>query len=187
MNAPSSRVTVHMAMSLDGYIARRDGGVDWMAVQDEFPTGASLSAEEIAAFLTGIDCYVMGSHTYETALRFESQGYGWAYGDKPVFVLTTRSLARTRETVEFFAGDLAQLLTEQLRPRFAHIWVAGGGMVAGECLQRGLADEVSCSVLPVALGDGIPFFAGLDRATPLHLVEVKPYKSGTVLLRYEVK
>ncbi|MFO1243565.1 MAG: dihydrofolate reductase family protein, partial [Ramlibacter sp.] len=117
----------------------------------------------------------------------ESQGYGWAYGDKPVFVLTTRSLARTRETVEFFAGDLAQLLTEQLRPRFAHIWVAGGGMVAGECLQRGLADEVSCSVLPVALGDGIPFFAGLDRATPLHLVEVKPYKSGTVLLRYEVK
>ena len=54
MNAPSSRVTVHMAMSLDGYIARRDGGVDWMAVQDEFPTGASLSAEEIAAFLQGI-------------------------------------------------------------------------------------------------------------------------------------
>jgi dihydrofolate reductase len=186
MNAPSSRITVHMAMSLDGYIARRDGSVDWMEVKDEFPAGASLSTDEIAAFLQGIDCYVMGSRTYETALGFESLGYGWAYGDKPVFVLTTRALSRTRETVEFHAGDLAQLLAEQLRPRFGHIWVAGGGMVAGECLRRGLADEVSCSVLPVALGDGIPFFAGLDRAAPLHLVEVKPYKSGTVLLRYEV-
>jgi dihydrofolate reductase len=187
MNAPSAHVTVHMAMSLDGYIAQRDGGVGWMEVQDDYPAGASLSGEEIAAFLKGIDCYVMGSRTYETALGFERAGHGWAYGDKPVFVLTTRSLARTRETVEFYAGDLAQLLADRLRPRFAHIWVAGGGQVAGECLQRGLADEVSCSVLPVALGDGIPFFAGLDRAAPLHLVEVKAYKSGTVLLRYAVR
>lgn len=187
MTAPDSRITVHMAMSLDGYIAQRDGGVEWMSVQDEYAAGASLSAEEIAAFLAGIDCYVMGSRTYELALRFENQGYGWAYGDKPVFVLTTRSLQSRRETVAFVSGDLALLLAEQLRPRFGHIWVAGGGQVAGECLQRGLADEVSCSVLPVALGEGIPFFAGLDAARPLHLVEVKPYKSGTVLLRYEVK
>ena len=91
-----SRVTIHMAVSLDGFVARKDGSVDWLETSDEFVEGATLDPEFVAAFLKTIDCYVMGSRTYETALRFESQGFGWSYGDKPTFVLTTRELPRTR-------------------------------------------------------------------------------------------
>jgi dihydrofolate reductase len=181
-----SRVTIHMAASLDGFIARRDGRVDWLETSDVFPGGATLDAEFIAAFLETIGCYVMGSRTYETALNFEATGAGWVYGDKPVFVLSSRDLPRARPTVEFYSGDLAQLVNARLRPLFRSIWVVGGGTIAGDCLRLGLADEIVYSVLPIVIGDGIRFFETLRTDVPLHLVELKAYRNGTVELRYEV-
>ena len=182
-----SRITIHMAASLDGFIARKDGRVDWLETADEFPDGDTLAPESAEAFLKTIDCYVMGSRTYETALHFEASGLGWAYGDKPTFVLTSRALPCIRDTIEFYSGDLAQLVNGRLRPGFRSIWFVGGGMVAGECLRRGLADELRYSILPVLIGDGIPFFDRLDRDIALHLAEVKAYRSGMVELRYEVR
>ena len=187
MTNPDSRVTIHMAASLDGFIARRDGRVDWLETSDEFVGGETLDPEFAEAFLKTIDCYVMGSRTYETALSFEARGFGWAYGDKPTFVLTSRDLPRTRDTVEFHAGDLAQLLNLRLRPTFGSIWVVGGGAVCGECLRRGLADEVRYSVLPVVIGDGIRFFENLDRDVALHLTEARAYNNGMVELCYDVR
>lgn len=102
----------------------------------------------VADFLKTIDCYVMGSRIFETALAFEAKGFGWAYGDKPTFVLTRRELRKTRDTVQFYSGDLAQLVNERLRPAYRSIWVVGGGAVCGECLRRGLADEVRYSIMP---------------------------------------
>jgi dihydrofolate reductase len=182
-----SRVTVHMAASLDGFIARKDGRVDWLETADEFAGGDTMDPQSVQAFLKTIDCYVMGSRTYETALGFAAKGFGWSYGDKPTFVLTRRELPRIRDTVEFYSGDLAQLVNARLRPAFRSIWFAGGGAVSGECLRRGLADEVRYSILPILIGDGIPFFEKLDRDIALHLAEVKAYVSGMVALRYEVQ
>ena len=176
-----------MASSLDGFIARKDGRVDWMETSDEFAGGETLAPELIETFLKTIDCYVMGSRTYETALGFEAKGFGWAYGNKPTFVLTSRTLPRTRDTVEFYSGDLGRLVNEQLRPRFRTIWFVGGGVVAGECLRLGFADEVRYSILPILIGDGIPFFENLDCDVSLHLTEVKAYKTGTVALCYQVQ
>ena len=119
----------------------------------------------------------MGSRTYETALGFEAKGYGWSYGDKPTFVLTSRMLPKTRETVDFYSGDLPRLVNERLKPKFGSIWVVGGGAVSSECLRLGLADEVRYSIMPVLIGEGIPFFGALEKDIPLHLVEVKAYKS----------
>ena len=187
MARPDSCVTIHMAASLDGFIARKDGSVDWLETADEFAGGETMDPDSVAAFLATIDCYVMGSRTYETALRFEAKGLGWSYGDKPTFVLTRRELPRTRDTVEFHSGDLARLVNGRLRPAFRSIWFAGGGAVSGECLRLGLADEVRYSILPVLIGDGIPFFDRLDRDVALHLTEVKGYRSGMVELRYEVR
>ena len=79
-----------MAASLDGFIARKDGRVDWLETSDEFAGGETMDPGFVEAFLKTIDCYVMGSRTYETAFRFEAQGFGWSYGDKPTFVLTSR-------------------------------------------------------------------------------------------------
>lgn len=182
-----SRVTIHMAASLDGFVARKDGSVDWMETSDEFEDGNTLDPEFIESFLETIDCYVMGSKTYETALHFDTQGMGWPYGDKPAFVLTSRELPRPRDSVEFYSGDLGHFVSEQLRPKFRSIWFAGGGLVSTECLRLGLADEIVYSILPVLIGDGIPFFGILDDDIALHLAEVTPYKSGVVELRYEVQ
>ena len=187
MENTDSRVTIHMAASLDGFIARKDGRVDWLETSDEFIGGETMDPGSAEAFLKTIDCYVMGSRTYETALSFDAKGLGWAYGDKPTFVLTRRELPRTRDTVEFYSGDLAQFVNGHLRPTFRTIWFVGGGVVFGECLRLGLADEVRYSILPILVGDGIRFFEKLDRDIPLHLAEVKAYKSGTVALRYELR
>jgi dihydrofolate reductase len=182
-----SRVTIHMAASLDGYIARKDGSVDWLETSDRFEGGEVMASESVAAFLRTIDCYVMGSRTYETALDFEGKGLGWSYGEKPTFVLTRRELRKTRSTVEFYAGDLQRLVEERLKPNFRSIWFVGGGAVSGECLRRGLADELRYSILPILIGDGIAFFERLDRDVALHLLEVKAYQSGMLALRYDVK
>jgi len=187
MTSGDSRVTIHMAASLDGFIARRDGSVDWLETSDVFEGGETLDAQSAESFLATIDCYFMGSRTYETALGFEAKGFGWSYGDKPTFVLTRRALPKHRDSVELYSGDLAELVNGRLRPAFRSIWCVGGGAVAGECLRLGLADEVRYSVLPVLIGDGISFFEGLDRDVALHLLEVKAYESGIVALRHEVR
>jgi dihydrofolate reductase len=181
------RVTIHMAASLDGFIARRDGSVDWLETSDHFEGGDTMTPESIAEFLRTIDCYVMGSRTYETALAFEAKGLGWSYGDTPTFVLTRRTLPKTRSTVEFHSGDLGRLVGERLKPHFRSIWFVGGGEVCAACLRLGLADEVRYSIVPKLIGEGIAFFQGLDRDVALHLVEATPYKSGIVALRYQVR
>lgn len=175
-----------MVASLDGFVARRDGGVDWLETPDRFDDGASITPELMTAVLSSIDCYVMGSRTYELALQFEAKGMGWVYGATPTVVLTSRALPRTRDSVGFFSGDVETLLAE-LRQRHRGIWVVGGGAVCGEVLRKGLADEVRYSIVPVVIGDGISFFEGLDRDVALHLVESTAYTTGMVALRYEVR
>jgi len=187
MTTTDSRVTIHMAASLDGFIARKDGSVDWLETSDKFEGGETLTPAAIKAFLETIDCYVMGSRTYETALNFEAKGFGWSYGDKPTFVLTHRDLPRTRDSVEFSAGDLARFVNDRLRPAFRNIWFVGGGVLSAECLRLGLADELRYSILPILIGDGIRFFEKLDKDVALHLAEVKAYGNGMVGLRYEVR
>lgn len=182
-----SRVTIHMVASLDGFIARKDGSVDWLDTKDEFEGGEIVDAEHVEAFLATIDCYVMGSRTYETALGFEAKGFGWPYGDKPTIVLTSRELSKTRDTVELHSGDLRELVNERLKPAFRSIWFVGGGVVAGECLRLGLADEVRYSIMPVLIGEGISFFQGLEVDVRLHLLEVKAHRSGMVELRHAVE
>ena len=186
-NDHQSFVTVHMAASLDGFIARRDGSVDWLEIGDSFEEGETLDPEFVEQFLNSIDCYVMGSRTYETALGFEEKGFGWAYGEKPVFVLTSRTLPRKRETVHFHGGDLAELVNEHLRPIYRNIWIAGGGKLATEALRLGLANEIAYTIAPVLIGDGIPFFEDVGKDVALHLLEVKAYKSGMVAMRHEVR
>jgi dihydrofolate reductase len=187
MENGKTRVTIHMAASLDGFIARRDGSVDWLETSGNFEGGDTLTPDSVEQFLRTIDCYVMGSRTYETALDFEAKGLGWSYGDKPTFVLTRRTLQKTRNTVEFYSGDLERLVGERLKPNFPSIWFVGGGEVSAECLRLRLADEVRYSIVPILIGDGISFFQGLDKDVALHLLEATAYKSGMVALRYEVR
>lgn len=187
MTASSSSVTIHMAASLDGFVARADGSIDWMETNDDFAAGEALEPATVEQFLQTIDCYVPGARTYETAAAFAAQDLGWAYGGTPTFALPHRELPRARPSVEFVAGDLSELVERSLRLRFRSTWFVGGPTLCAECLRLGLADELRVSVLPVVLGTGLSLLHGLERTVALHLVEVKAYRKGIVALRHEVR
>lgn len=175
-----------MAASLDGFVARIDGGVDWMSTEDKYSGGETMTPEFVEEFLNTIDCYVMGSRTYEMALGFDNEEHGWAYGEKPVYVLTNRELPVNRDTVELHADDLSNFINEELKQKHGSIWVVGGCELCTECINLGLVDEISYTILPVMIGEGIPFFSKLKEDVKLHLAEHHAYDSGVVELRYEV-
>jgi dihydrofolate reductase len=179
-NGRGSRVTLHVVASLDGFIARKDNSVSWLDVKGKvYEAGVSISAEEAASFVKAIDCYVLGSRTYEHALEL-----GWPYGDTPTVVVTGRELAPTRKSVEFYSGDLKTLVDGKLAPRFRNIWLVGGAMVCQRFLELGLVDVIRLTVAPVLLGDGLRLFGGLPTEQRWDLKNVVAYKNGFVELSY---
>lgn len=175
------KLTLHMVSSLDGFIANKENTVDWMHSTDSYPDGVTLTEEYITAFLAGIDCYVMGSNTYEHALKL-----GWPYGEVPVMVLTNRALKSEKDSVEFYAGDLETLVNTQLKSKYQNIWLVGGAMLTKEFLRSELVDEIVLSIMPILLGDGLLFFDYVGVEQRLHLKDSKAYTDGMVELTYEV-
>jgi dihydrofolate reductase len=168
-----------MVASLDGFIAKKDNSVSWMDSDGSvYAAGVSISAEEIAAFVKAIDCYVLGSRTYEHALEL-----GWPYGDTPVVVVTSRKLPASRKSVEFYSGDLNALMVEKLAPRYRNIWLAGGAMLGQRFLELGLVDEILLTIAPVLLGDGLRMFGPMAEER-WRLKNVTAYKNGFVALTY---
>ena len=167
-----------MVSSLDGFIARKDNTVSWLdGYADVYEGGASEdSGEEI---VKAIDCYVLGSRTYEHALEL-----GWPYGETPTVVLTNRQLPSNRKSVEFCSGDVNKLMDETLAPRFGNIWVVGGAMVCDTFLRLDLVDEIRLTIAPILLGDGLRLFANSGIERRWQLKEDVAYKSGFVALRY---
>lgn len=175
-----------MVASLDGMIAKKDNSVDWFNTTSHYENGVVLTEQETSDFLKTIDCYIMGANTYEHALAL-SKNYGWAYGETPVIVLTHRTLPVEKDTVSLYAGDLAQLIKEKLEPTYKNVWIAGGASLAMDFLRLQLADEIRISMLPIILGDGIPFFDQLDKEQSLHLLNTRAYRNGMVELQYEIR
>jgi dihydrofolate reductase len=184
MTTGAFKVTVHMVSSLDGIIAKKDNSVSWFETSDNYEKG--VSGQDPEEFLKIIDCYVMGSRTYEHALEL-SKSYGWAYGDKPTIVITNRDLPIERQNIEFYSGDLNKLVNERLKPNYKNVWLVGGAMLAKEFIRLRLTDEIRISVLPIILGDGTLFFDHIGQEQALHLKDVTAYKNGMIELWYEIK
>ncbi|QMW07193.1 dihydrofolate reductase [Spirosoma foliorum] len=174
-----------MVSSLDGFVAKKDNSVSWFETPDYYEKGVELTEQATQEFLKTIDCYVMGSRTYEHALDL-SKAYGWAYGDVPTIVVTQRDLPIDRPTVETYSGDLYNLVNQRLKPNYKTVWVVGGPALATAFIQLKLVDELRLSILPITLGDGIRFFEQMPQEQPFHLKDVTAYKSGMVELRYEL-
>ena len=175
-----------MVSSLDDYIAKKDNSVSWFETADNYEKGVNITEQDAQEFLKTIDCYVMGSRTYEHALEL-SKSYGWAYGDVPTVVLTHRKLPVDRQNIELYSGDLNKLVTERLKPNYKNVWLVGGAKLVKDFIRLNLADEIRQSILPVILGDGTPFFDQIGQEQALHLKGVTAYKSGMAELCYEIK
>jgi dihydrofolate reductase len=184
MSTDGFKITIHMVSSLDGYIAKKDNSVSWFETSDNHEKGVSRQNPE--EFLKTIDCYIMGSRTYEHALEL-SKLYGWAYGDTPTIVVTSRNLPVDRQNIEFYSGDLDKLVKERLKPNYRNVWLVGGAKLTKDFIRLNLADEIRQSILPILLGDGTPFFDQIEKEQALHLKDVTAYKNGIVELCYEIK
>ncbi len=167
------RCSVFVAASLDGYIARLDGSIDWLdAVQRP---GEDYGFQ---AFFDSVDAIVCGRKTYETAAGFPE----WPYVGKRCVVLTHRELPR-RPDVEACSGDPGRLLERLAADGVRHVYV-DGGTVIGAFLAARLIDAMTVSVVPVLLGDGRRLFAGGGLEHALSLVRSRAFESGLVQLEY---
>jgi len=175
-SAMRSMVTLHVVASLDGFIANKDNSVSWMDSSDVYERGVTDDGAEV---IQSIDCYVLGSRTYEHALQL-----GWPYGDTPTIVITNRALPSTRKSVEFYSGELKRLVGEILAPRYGNIWLVGGAMLGQSFLRLGLVDEIRLMIAPVTLGDGLHLFGDSGTEQKWHLKNVVAYKNGFVELLY---
>jgi dihydrofolate reductase len=177
VNTTRSTVTLHLVASVDGFIAKKDNSVSCMDSSDVYEKGVSdNNAEDV---VTSIDCFVLGSRTYEHALEL-----GWPYGDTPTFVVTNRQVPSARKSVEFYSGDLKKLVDEILAPRYGNIWLVGGAMLCQSFLRLSLVDEIRLMMAPATLGDGLHLFGDSGPEQKWHLKNVVGYKNGYVELSY---
>jgi dihydrofolate reductase len=180
MSLTERTISLHMVSSLDGFIAKKDNSISWLdSPGTVYERGVSISEEQAAAFVKTIDCYVMGSRTYEHALEL-----GWPYGDTPVVVVTSREWPQPKKSVEFYSGDLKKLVDAKLAPRYRNIWLVGGAMLCQRFLSLGLVDEIRLMIAPVLLGEGLRLFDAPLPEQRWNLKNVVAYKNGFVELTY---
>ena len=176
-SATKSTITLHVVSSLDGFIARKDNSISWMdTTGDVYENGVTDDGADV---VQTIDCYVIGSRTYEHALEL-----GWPYGETPIIVVTTRSLPAIRPSVEFYSGDLNKLVSEMLTPRYKNIWLVGGAVLGQRFLRLGLVDEIRLMIAPILLGTGLHLFGDSGIEQRWRLQNVTGYKNGYVELWY---
>ncbi len=170
------KASVFIATSLDGFIARPNGDIDWL------PTGGG-EEHGYEAFMATVDALVIGRKTYETVLAFDA----WPYGRKPVYVLSTSTLppAPPGAVVEHMSGDPAEIVSQLAARDVRHIYV-DGGVTIQRFLQAGLIQHLIITRIPVLIGAGIPLFGSVPRDILLNHVTTRQYESGLVQSEYVV-
>ena len=177
-------IHVYIATSLDGFIARDDGSLDWLPGADGDAAAGDGEDYGYQAFIESVDVLMMGRHTFETVLGFGD----WPYGELPVAVLNSGSVsipAALTATVFALGGTPAQVLRSLQERGFEHVYVDGGQTIQ-RFLRAGLIDALTITRVPVLLGSGRPLFGALPADVALRHVETTAYASGLVQCRYAV-
>lgn len=169
------KVSIYIASSIDGYIARKDGNLDWLQYGHTGDEDYGFNK-----FINSIDTLILGRNTYQVVSSFDE----WPYQGKRVIVLS-HTLTHVREEAELFFGQLNDLLSKLHSENVKHIWI-DGGITASKFLEAGLVDEITVSVIAMVLGSGIPLFSVMNREHSCRLVTFQAYPSGLVQLKYEV-
>ncbi len=171
------KVVLYIAMSLDGYIADKFGGVGWLAGDGSDPENCGSYPE----FSATVDTVILGYKTYHQIVT-ELSPDSWPYQGMQSYVLTHRE-GKAQEGIQFVNTSVTALLTELKQQQGKNIWLCGGADVIGQALRAGIVDELTISVLPILLGNGIPLFKTSDSVKPLTLISHRSY-NGIVDLCY---
>jgi len=183
------KCSVYIATSIDGFIASKDGGVDWLHTAGKPDADMGAQADMgFESFMASVDCLVMGRGCMEAISGFDLAPDEWPYGDARVIVLTTTLKAppaNLKDRVELYSGDVRALVASLDEEGYRHIYVDGGKTIQS-FLELGLIDEMTLTRAPVLLGEGIPLFGNNTRAIRLTNARATAFPNDFVQLRYSV-
>jgi len=178
------KIIVYVAVSADGFIARLDGGVDWL--DRPRPKGSY----GMSAFYRSIDTILIGRKTYDVALDFQKKGGTASVFDTKVknYVFTNNpTQLQAPPGVEFVSEPIKGFATRLQKTRGKHIWMMGGASIIAAFLDEGEMDEFMIHVIPKFIGEGIPLIAPRHRNVPLKLIACTKFTDGVVRLHYSVQ
>ena len=165
------KIILFIASSLDGYIARENGDVDWLFTDADYGYNK---------FYRGIDTLLFGRKTLDKILEFGS----FPYKGKSAFVFTRSQRKSPDDSYRYVTGDILHFTRRLLNKSGKNIWLVGGGEIIAYLLSQNLIDEIILTIHPVILGSGIPFIPGSIPASRFRLIKKQRYKSGLVQLHY---
>lgn len=179
------KISVYIATSVDGFIAREDGDIEWLhnSGHGEVDKGEDFGYKD---FISTVDAHLIGRNSYEKVLSF---GGDWPYGDKPVFVLTKKGVDipdRISETVSSLSGSPHKIVKDLEKLGYQHIYL-DGGLTIQEFLEAGLVDELTITKIPILIGNGIPLFGNVSKDIHLRHLRSDSFKNGFIQSTYRIK
>ncbi|KTD37570.1 dihydrofolate reductase [Legionella moravica] len=176
------KCSVFIATSLDGYIARDDGSIDWLMKSHELvPQGEDCGYKQ---FIATVDTLIMGRASYEKIRTFEE----WPYGTLPVIVMSSQNIQipESLHSHVSVTSEQPEALIEQLRTQgVKHVYIDGGVTIQG-FLAQNLIDELTITYIPVLIGSGRPLFGALKEDIHLQLLETKTFGNNIVQVKYSI-
>lgn len=170
---PMPAFIMYTACSIDGFIAREDGSIDWLSRWDP-------AAARYGEFFRTIDGLIMGAKTYDQILNTGK----WPYDHKPCLVLSNRARKPFRECIEFFTGRVEEAVGLMREWNLKRVWIVGGASIFTQFHRKRLIDDYVIAIIPIILGSGIPLMLSCDVEVRLKLVSSKAHESGLVLNHY---
>ncbi|WP_305419086.1 dihydrofolate reductase family protein [Photobacterium leiognathi] len=183
------KCSVYIATSVDGFIARKNGNVDWLdAAQDPNIDMGDHADMGFADFMASVDCLIMGRKCMEMISSMNLTPEQWPYGDTRVIVLSNtikQAPENVREHVEMYSGDIQELVTKLEREGHQHAYIDGGTTIQ-TFINRQLIDEISITYAPVLLGEGIPLFGRLLKDIKLEQAQSTAFANNFIQVKYSV-
>lgn len=170
------KIRLYIAASIDGYIARNDGDLDWLT---EFPNPekADYGYKE---FFESVGTVIMGGQSYRNILNTD---YVWPYKDKTAYVVTHNPMG-AKENVHFITEDVIEKISKLRKENGKDIWLVGGGKLITMLLNEDMVDEMIITIIPVIIGSGIPLFPNKPKESQWELQDCMSYKNGVVQTKY---
>lgn len=170
------KIKLYIAASLDGYIARHDGDLDWLM---EFPN-PSKEDYGYKKFFTSVDTVIMGGRTCRDILCMDVI---WPYKDKATYIIT-RNPVMERENVNFITENIIETISQLREEGGKDIWLVGGGELTTMLLNQDLVDEMIITYIPVILGNGISLFPNNPKESKWNLQRSEVYENGAIQIKY---
>ncbi|MBD1942210.1 dihydrofolate reductase [Coleofasciculus sp. FACHB-712] len=167
------KVILFIASSLDGYIARQSGDIDWLFTDQDYG---------YSEFFASVDTLLMGRKTYEQVLTFGE----YPYKGVKSYVFTRNPLFLADSNAEVITEDIKKFVEQLRQVEGKNIWLVGGSQLTHELMSNNLVDELILSIHPIVLGEGIPLFEHGTNPQCLNFTKCQTYSSGLVQLSYDV-